>query len=59
VKRFILIALTREVSKKPSKDFVLCLSLMKSVLNKHTSLERKNIKYMVQVLKGHQDVRWN
>jgi hypothetical protein len=34
VKRFILIALTKEVSKKPSRDFVLWLSLMKSILNK-------------------------
>ena len=31
VKRFILIALTKEVSKKPSRDFVLWLSLMKSI----------------------------
>ena len=43
VKRFILIALTKEVSKKPSRDFVLWLNLMKSILNKIASLERKNI----------------
>ena len=29
VKRLVLIALTKEVSKKPSRDFVLWLSLMK------------------------------
>jgi hypothetical protein len=29
VKRFILIAMTKEVSKKPNRDFVLWLSLMK------------------------------
>jgi hypothetical protein len=34
VKGFILIALTKEVFKKPSTDFVLWLSLMKSVLIK-------------------------
>jgi hypothetical protein len=47
VKRFILIALAKEVSKKPSRDFVVWLSLMKSVLNKHSKLRKKNIKYMV------------
>jgi hypothetical protein len=33
-----LIALTREVSKKPNRDFVLWLSLMKRSLNKHSKL---------------------
>jgi hypothetical protein len=58
-KRFILIALTNEVSKKPSKDFVLWLSIMKSILNKCSKLRKKNIKYMVQVLKKHTEVKWN
>jgi hypothetical protein len=61
VKRFVLITLTKEVSKKkkkkkPSRDFVLWLSLMKSILNKCSKLKRKNIKYMVQVLKWDQEV---
>jgi hypothetical protein len=36
VKRLRLIELTKEVSKKPSRDFVLWLSLMKRSLNKHS-----------------------
>ena len=43
-KRFILIALTNEVSKKPSKDFVLWLSLMKRSLNKHSKLRKEKYK---------------
>jgi hypothetical protein len=38
VKRLRLIALTKEVSKKLSRDFVLWLSLMKRSLNKHSKL---------------------
>jgi hypothetical protein len=34
VKRLRLISLTKEVSKKPSRDFVLWLNLMKRSLNK-------------------------
>ena len=44
VKRFILIALTKEVSKKPSRDFVLWLSLMKSILNKYSKLRKEKYK---------------
>jgi hypothetical protein len=44
VKRFILIALTKEVSKKSSRDFVLWLSLMKSILNKHSKLRKEKCK---------------
>jgi hypothetical protein len=58
VKRFILIALTKEVSRKPSRDFILWLSLVKSVLNKYSKLRKENVKYMVQVLKGYQEVKW-
>jgi hypothetical protein len=49
VKKFILITLTKEISKKPSRNFVFWLSLMKNILKKHESFERKNIKYMVPV----------
>jgi hypothetical protein len=43
VKRLGLIAflaLTKEVSKKPSRDFVLWLSLTKRSLNKHSKLRK-------------------
>jgi hypothetical protein len=40
---FILIALTKEVSKKLNRNFVLWLSLMKSILNKHSKLRKKKI----------------
>jgi hypothetical protein len=56
VKRFVLITLTKEVSETPIIDVVLWLSLMKSILNKCSKLKRKNIKYMVQVLKWDQEV---
>ena len=49
VKRLRLIALTKEVSETPIIDFVLWLSLMKSVLNKHSKLRKKNIIYFVWV----------
>jgi hypothetical protein len=41
IKRIKLIALTKEVSKKPSRDFVLWLSLMKSILNKHRKFRQE------------------
>ena len=44
MKRLRLIALTKEVSKYPSKDFVLWLSLMKSILNKHSKLRKEKYK---------------
>ena len=59
VKRLRLIALSKEVSKKPSRDFVLWLSLMKRSLNKHSKLRRKNIKYTVRVLNEYQEVKWS
>jgi hypothetical protein len=64
VKRLGLIELTKEVSKKPSRDFVLWLSLMKRSLNKHSKLRKEikymvHIKYMVLVLKGYQEVKWS
>jgi hypothetical protein len=45
IKRFVLIALTKEVSKKPNRDFVLWLSLMRSILNKHSKLRKE--KYII------------
>jgi hypothetical protein len=41
VKRLRLISLTKEVSKKPSRDFVFWLSLMKRSLNKHSKLRKE------------------
>jgi hypothetical protein len=46
VKRFILIALTKEISKKQNRDFVFWISLMKSVLNKCSKLRKKK-KYKI------------
>jgi hypothetical protein len=60
VKRFILIALKKEVSKEPSKDFDLWIKLIKSALNKYSKLrERKIYKYMIGVLKMYQEVKWS
>ena len=44
VKRFILVALTNEVSQKPSRDFLLWLSLTKRSLNKHSKLRKEKYK---------------
>jgi len=57
VKSVMLISLTKEVLKKPSRDFVLWLSLMKNILNNHRKLRME--KYMVKVVKGHQEVKWS
>jgi hypothetical protein len=43
VKRFRLIALKKEVSKKPNSDFVLWLNLTKSILNKHSKLRKGKV----------------
>jgi hypothetical protein len=43
VKRLRLIALTKEISKNLSRDFVLWLSLMKRSLNKHSKLRKEKI----------------
>jgi hypothetical protein len=59
IKRLNLISLTKEDSKMPNIDFILWLSIIKSILNRHRSLERESIKYMFQVLKGHQEVKWS
>ena len=52
VKRFMLIALIKEVSKKPSRDFVLWLSLMKSILNKCSKLRKEIYKMYGSGIKG-------
>ena len=59
VKKLKLIALTIEVSEMFIIDFVLWLSLMKSILNKYSKLEKKNIKYMIGVLERHQELKWS
>jgi hypothetical protein len=50
VKRFGLMALTKEISKQPSRDFVLWLSLMKRSLNKHSKLRKEEYKIYGYVL---------
>jgi hypothetical protein len=52
VKRLRLIALSREVSKKPSRTFVLWLSLMKKSLNKHSKLRKEKYKIYGLSIKG-------
>jgi hypothetical protein len=52
VKRFILITLPKEISKKSSRDFVLWLNLMKSILNKHSKLRKKKYKIYSSIIKG-------
>ena len=47
-----LIALTKEVSKEPSRDFVLWLSLMKRSLNKHSKLRKEKYKIYGLSIKG-------
>jgi hypothetical protein len=61
VKRLRLISLTKEVSEAPLIDFVLWLSLMKSILNKCSKLRKEKYKIYgsVQVLKGYQEVKWS
>ena len=52
MKRLRLITLTKEVSKKPSRDFVLWLSLMKRSLNKHSKLRKEKYKIYGLSIKG-------
>ena len=52
VKRLGLIVLTKEVSKKPSRDFVLWLSLMKRSLNKNCKLRKEKYKIYGSSIKG-------
>ena len=52
VKRLRLITLTKEVSKNPNRDFVLWLSLMKSILNKCIKLRKEKYKICGSSIKG-------
>ena len=52
VKRLGLIALTKEVSEKSSRDFVLWLSLTKRSLNKHSKLRKAKYKIYGSSIKG-------
>jgi hypothetical protein len=52
VKRLRLIALTKEVSETPIIDFVLWLSLMKNILNKHNKLRKEKYKIYGLSIKG-------
>ena len=52
VKIFMLIALIMEVSKRPNRDFVLWLSLMKSIWNKHSKLRKEKYKIYGSSIKG-------
>ena len=52
VKTLRLIALTKEVSKKPSREFVLWLSLTKRSLNKHSKLRKAKYKIYGLSIKG-------
>jgi hypothetical protein len=52
VKRLRLIALTKEVSKKLSRDFALWLSRMKRSLNKHSKLRKEKYKIYGSSIKG-------
>jgi hypothetical protein len=46
----MIIALTKEVSKNPDRDFVLRFSLMKNILNKYSKL--RNYMYMYMYIYG-------
>jgi hypothetical protein len=52
VRRLRLIALTKEVSEMPIIDFVLWLSLMKSIINKHSRLRKEKYKIYGSTIKG-------
>jgi hypothetical protein len=51
-KRLGLITLTKEVYKKPSRDFVPWLSLTKRSLNKHSKLRKEKYKLYSSSIKG-------
>jgi hypothetical protein len=48
----MMIALVKEVSEKLSRDFVLWLSLRKSILNKHSKLRKEKYKIHGSSIKG-------
>ena len=56
VKRLILIALTNEVSKKSSRDFVLWFNCMKNILIKCNKLQKEKHNMYGSKNKGQQEV---
>ena len=52
MKRLRLIALTKEVSKQPSRDSVLWLSLTKRILNKYRKLRKAKFEIYGLSIKG-------
>ena len=52
MKRFTLIALTKEVSKNSSIDFVLWYTLTKSVLTKCSKFRKEKCKMYGSIIKG-------
>ena len=61
MKRFRLIALTKDVSKQPDINCVVWLlkfSLIRSILMKRIEL-RKEKYNMIQVINRHLEVKWN
>jgi hypothetical protein len=52
MKRLSLVALTKEVSETPTIDFALWLSLMESILNKHSKLRKEKYKMYGSSIKG-------
>jgi hypothetical protein len=59
VKRIILITLTKGVSENHCTDFVLWFTLMKRFLIKCSKHRKTSTKYIVHVIKGHQEVKWS
>ena len=52
VKRFLLIVLTKKVSKKSSRDLLVWLSLMNGVLKKHSKFWKEKYKLHDLNIKG-------
>jgi hypothetical protein len=58
VKKFILIPLTKS-QKNSSIDFVLCFTLLKSILIKHSKVREENYKMYCLTIKGHNEMEWS
>jgi hypothetical protein len=63
VKRFPLIALEKEVSKKPSLEFIPWLTFMMSILIKHSKLRKEKYKMYssngMELNPVFKDLKWN
>jgi hypothetical protein len=59
VKRFKLNALKKEASKRPSRDFVLWLSVRESILNNHSKLRKEKSKMYGSSNKGGLGSEWS